>query len=343
MNARGQKRDDAVKALRYLHGAQKQGINPGDWVITKVPILPPKFRPISVVGDMIRAADMNGLYRDLIETNNGIKELRGQVAETDLADEKVQLYQAVQAAFGVGDPITPEGESKRWHGAIRQVIGSSPKFGMFNSKVLSKTVDVVGRGVITPDPNLDMDQLGIPEDKAWELYRPFVLRRLVRRGFPPVKAAQLVEKRTKEAEDELQREMEDRPVIMDRAPTWHKFNLLAFRPHVVKEDVLRVSPLITAGYNADFDGDAVNFHVPVTSKAAAEALEKMLPSKNLFRITDLKSVMHAPGKEMVMGLYQLTRDPAAKKPVVFKNAHDAKKAYEQGLIGANDPIVIQES
>jgi DNA-directed RNA polymerase subunit beta' len=112
---------------------------------------------------------------------------------------------------------------------------------------------------------------------------------------------------------------------------------------VVKEDVLRVSPLITAGYNADFDGDAVNFHVPVTTKAAAEALEKMLPSKNLFRITDLKSVMHAPGKEMVMGLYQLTRDPAAKKPVAFKNARDAKKAYEQGLIGANDPIVIQNS
>jgi DNA-directed RNA polymerase beta' subunit len=341
MTARGQKRDDAVKALRYLYGAQKQGINPGDWIITKVPVLPPKFRPVSVVGDMIRAADMNGLYRDLIETNNGIKELRGQVAEKDLADEKVQLYQAVQAAFGVGDPITPEGESKRWHGAIRQVVGTSPKFGMFNAKVLSKTVDVVGRGVITPDPNLDMDQLGIPEDKAWELYRPFILRRLVRRGFPPVKAAQLIEKRTKEAEDELQREMEDRPVIMDRAPTWHKFNLLAFRPHVVKEDVLRVSPLIVTGYNADFDGDAVNFHVPVTSKAAAEALEKMLPSKNLFRVTDLKSVMHAPGKEMIMGLYQLTRDPSAKKPVAFKSAREAKKAYEQGLIAANDPIVIE--
>ena len=343
MTARGQKRDDAVKALRFLWGAQKQGINPGDWVIDKVPILPPKFRPVSVVGDMIRAADMNGLYRDLIETNNSIKKLRGQVGEQDLADEKIQLYQAVQAAFGVGDPITPEGESKRWHGAIRQVIGSSPKFGMFQSKMLSKTVDVVGRGVVTPDPNLDMDQLGIPEDKAWELYRPFVQRRLVRRGFPPVKAAQMVEKRSKEAEDELQREMEDRPVIMDRAPTWHKFNLLAFHPHVVKENVLRVSPLITAGLNMDFDGDQANFHVPVTTKAVEEAKEKMLPSKNLFRITDLKSVMHAPGKEMVMGLYQLTRDPAAKKAVVFKNARDAKRAYEQGLIGANDPVTIQEA
>jgi DNA-directed RNA polymerase beta' subunit len=341
---RGANRDNAVKALRYLNGAKKQGINPGDWVIDKVPVIPPVFRPISVIGDVVRASDLNGLYRDIIETNNGIKELRADLPEAALADEKEQLYKAIVAAYGLGDPITPEGQSKRWHGAIRQVIGTSPKYGMFQSKVLSKTVDVVGRGVIAPDPNLDMDTIGIPEDKAWELYRPFVQRRLVRRGFPAVKAAELIDQRSKEAEDELQREMDNRPVIMDRAPTWHKFNLLAFRPRLVKEeDVVRVSPLIVAGFNADFDGDAVNFHVPVTNKAVDQAREKMLPSKNLFRVTDLRSVQHAPSKEMIMGLYQMTREPnKAKQPTVFPTVAAAKKAYEEGLIDVDDPIVIEE-
>lgn len=342
--SRGANRDNAVKALRYLSGAKKQGINPGDWVINKVPVIPPVFRPISVIGDVVRASDLNGLYRDIIETNNGIKELRTDLPESALADEKEQLYKAIVAAYGLGDPITPEGQSKRWHGAIRQVIGTSPKYGMFQSKVLSKTVDVVGRGVIAPDPNLDMDSIGIPEDKAWELYRPFVQRRLVRRGFPATKAAELIDQRSKEAEDELEREMDNRPVIMDRAPTWHKFNLLAFRPRLVKdEDVVRVSPLIVAGFNADFDGDAVNFHVPVTNKAVDQARDKMLPSKNLFRVTDLRSVQHAPSKEMIMGLYQLTREPKkAKEPVVFPTMAAAKKAYEEGLIDVDDPIVIEE-
>jgi DNA-directed RNA polymerase subunit beta' len=137
--------------------------------------------------------------------------------------------------------------------------------------------------------------------------------------------------------------MAERPVIMDRAPTWHKFNLLAFHAHRVPEDVVHTNPLIVNGFNLDYDGDAVNFHVPVTSKAVAEAEEKMLPSKNLFKVSDLRSVMHTPGKEMVLGLYQLTRQPSAKRPVVFPDARAAKKAYEQGLIGANDPIIIEKA
>jgi len=189
-----------------------------------------------------------------------------------------------------------------------------------------------------------MDSIGIPADMGWQLYRPFVTRRLVRRGFPPTRAAELIEKRAPEALDELEREMALRPVIMDRAPTWHKFNLLAFEPHLVDEDVVRTNPLINNGFNLDYDGDQVNFHVPVTTQAVEQAREKMLPSKNLFRVTDLRSVIHAPSKEMVMGLYQLTRKSAkAKAPVIFETAAKAKKAYEQGLIDADDPIIIQKS
>jgi len=342
--ARGATRDNAIKSLRYLTGAQKQKINPGDWIIDKVPVIPPVFRPVSMIGDIIRASDLNGLYRDLIETNNSIGTLQADLPPEALADEKAQLYKSLVAAFGLGEAITPEGQSKRWHGAIRQVIGTSPKHGLLQSKVLSKSVDVVARGVAAPDPNLDMDSIGIPADMGWQLYRPFVTRRLVRRGFPPSRAAEMIEKRTAEARDELDREMAVRPVIMDRAPTWHKFNLLAFEPHLVDEDVVRTNPLINSGFNLDYDGDAVNFHVPVTNKAVDEAREKMLPSKNLFRVTDLRSVMHAPSKEMVMGLYQLTRkSDKAKAPMIFATAAQAKKAYQQGLIDVDDPIIIGQA
>jgi DNA-directed RNA polymerase subunit beta' len=341
--SRGARRDNAVKSLRYLVSAKKQKLNPSDWVIDKVPVIPPIFRPISQVGNVLRASDMNELYKDLIESNNGIKSLRKDLPDEALADEKLQAYKALHAVVGLGEPITPEGVSKRWKGAIRQVIGSSPKTGLFQSKVLSKTVDVVGRGVVAPDPALDMDSVGIPEDKAWTLYRPFVIRRLVRRGFPPARAAELVENRGKEAEEMLLQEMQDRPVLLDRAPTWHKFNLLAFKPHLVKEDVIRVSPLIVSGFNMDFDGDTANFHVPVSDKAVKQARERMMPSKNLFAVKDLKSPQHAPSKEMLMGLYQLTRDAEDKPPLVFATAKEAKKAYREGLIGPNDPIVIQEA
>jgi DNA-directed RNA polymerase subunit beta' len=340
MSARGAKRDDAVKSLRYLHSVKQQGLNPQDWIITKVPVLPAIFRPVSQIGDIVRASDMNGLYRDLIETNNSIKELRNDLPESALASEKEQLYNAVTASFGLGDPVTPEGVSKRWKGAIRQVIGTSPKTGLFQSKVLSKTVDVVGRGVVAPDPTLDMDSIGIPEAKAWVLYKPFVTRRLIRRGFPPVQAARMVEDQSPEAADEMLKEMNERPVLMDRAPTWHRFNLLAFKPKLVKEDVIRVSPLIVAGFNMDFDGDQANFHVPVSDKAVAQAKDKMMPSKNLFRVTNLRQVQHSPGKEMVMGLYHMTRSPSKKAPVRFANVREMKEAYKRGEIGINDKVVI---
>ena len=340
-SSRGARRDNAVKALRYLNAARKQKIDPTDWMIDKVPVIPPAFRPISQVGDMLKASDLNGLYRDVIETNNSIKDLRKDIPDSELADEKLALYKSVSAAFGLGEPITPDGVSKRWKGAIRQVIGTNPKTGMFQSKVLSKTVDSVGRGVVAPNPTLDMDTVGIPETKAWTIYRPFIIRRLARRGIPQVKAIEMVENKDKEAKEAMLEEMDKRPVLMDRAPTWHKFNLLAFKPVLTDTDTIQVSPLIVSGFNMDFDGDQANFHVPVSQKAVDQAWEKMTPSKNLFAMNDLKSPQHAPSKEMVMGLYQLTREAKKKKPVVFTSIDEAKKAYREGIIDANDPIEIR--
>ena len=338
---RGAGRDAAIKSLRFLSAAKKQGLHPANWMITKVPVIPPIFRPVSRMGDILLVPDLNDLYRDVFEISSNLRNLRKELPESELSDEKESLYDAVIAAYGIGEAVSEDGKARRLKGALRQVIGRSAKYGLFQSKVISKNVDVVGRGVITPDPGLDMDSIGLPEDKAWTLYKPFIQRRLVRRGIPGTRAQELIEQRSKEARTALEQEMEVRPIIANRAPTWHKFNLMAFHPHIVQEDVIRVSPLITVGFNADFDGDQMNFHVPVSEKAVREAEAKMLPSRNLFRMSDLRSVQPAPGKEMLLGLYQLTRAPSRKRPVIFNTSEEARAAYKRGEIELNDPIVIR--
>lgn len=343
MNTRGARRDDAVKCLRYLVTAQKQDRPLTDWMLTRIPVLPPIFRPVSKMGDMLMVADINDLYRDVIETNNHIKEARGLLPESELADAKENLYDGVRAVMGWGEPTTDEGKSKKLKGAVRTIIGENPKYGLAQHKVFSKTMDLVARGTIAPDPDLDMDSVGLPEDKAWQLYKPFVNRVLVQRGFPPIKVREMLEQKTKEARAVLEQVMHERPVLVNRAPAWHKFNILAFEPFINDENVIRVSTLVTSGFNADFDGDAMNFHVPVSDKAVKEAWDKMLPSKNIFRTTDLRTPMHMPSKEMLLGLHQMTQPPSKAKPVVFNTEKEAQEAYHQGLIKYNDPIIIKET
>lgn len=340
-NGRGAKRDNAVKLLGILHNARKMGTTPDKWMLSKIPVLPPVFRPLSSTGDVLLVDDMNDLYKDVLEVNNQIKDLSNDLDQESLADEQKLLYDAVQAVMGWGEPATAENRSKRLKGSVKKIFGTNPKSGFFQSKVISKTVDTVGRGVVAPDPNLDMDTVGIPEEKAWELYKPFVLRKLVRRGFPPVRAKEMIEKQDKEAKAHLIEVMDERPVLINRAPSWHKFNVLAFKPQLVRDPVIRVSPLIVGGFNMDFDGDTATMHVPVSDKAVEEAWTKMRPSRNLFTLMDRRSLQHTPGKEMLMGLYHLTK-PAekGKKPVVFRTLDEAKKAYHQGLIGLNDPVEI---
>jgi DNA-directed RNA polymerase beta subunit len=339
---RGANRDNSVKILGYLDAAKKQGIHPSKWMLHKLPVLPPVFRPVSRLGDITIEADLNELYRDTIEVNNAISTLRRDLPESALQDEKDALYRSIKAVTGLGDPITPEGKSRRLKGALRNVFGDSPKSGLFQNRVLSKPVDLVGRAVVTPDPSLDMDTVGLPEDAAWDLYKDFVVRRLVRQNIPSHRALQMIEDREAPAKSALRNEMQSRPVIVDRAPTWHKFNLMAFRPHLVEGKTMHVSPLITKGFNMDFDGDAVNFHVPASDDAVSQAYERMMPSKNLFSLTDLKSPRHTPQQEMALGLYLLTRKQTSKDVKTYATVAQARRAYKAGEIDANDPIDILE-
>jgi hypothetical protein len=254
-NRRGSQRDNAIKVLGYLKAAKEMGMKPADWMITRVPVLPPMFRPVAKMGDVALVPDMNELYKELIEMKQNYEMLARELPASALADERLAVYGAVKAAYGLGNSITTEGQAKNLKGAIRQVIGQIPKFGMAQSKVFSKTQDLVGRSVTVPDKNLDMDQVGIPEEMAWTMYKPFVERKLVQRGYSPMIAKQMIDEKNATAKHLLEDAMEERPILMDRAPTWHKFNIMAFRPHLVKGRSIHVSPLIDSGFNMDHDGD----------------------------------------------------------------------------------------
>jgi len=334
-------RDKAIRRLQFLKSAKKLGQHPKDWMMDRVPVLPPMFRPVSMMGSGGRLVDdANFLYKELFDANDNLKQLTRMT--DDVSDERLAVYDAFKGVTGLGDPIRPENKSQPVKGILKHVFGTSPKFGTVQRKLLGSTVDLVGRAAISPDPNLDMDQVGIPADKAWTLYQPFVVRRLVRRGMSKIKAMEAVKDRTDTAMRELQSEMKSRPVVINRAPVLHRFGVMAFWPQLTSANTLQIPPLIVKGFNADFDGDAMQFHLPSTDEAVQEAQEKLLPSKNLFAVSDFE-VIHAPSMEYVGGLWEATTRNDKKKPVrVFNSKLDAIKAYKRGEIGVGQRIEIRE-
>ena len=334
-------RDEAIRKLKYLKGAEKNGIHPKDWLMTKVPVLPPAFRPVSVMtnGQQL-ISDSNYLYKEVWDANENLKKLTGKV--DDLSEERLALYNAFKGVTGLGDPIQPKNQERRVRGMLAQVFGDSPKFGTVQSKLLGTTVDLVGRAVVVPNPDLSMDEVGIPENRAWEVYSPFVIRRLVRGGVSRTQALQYVKDRHKIARNALLQELDDRPVIVNRAPVLHRYGMMAFYPRLTKGDVLQVSPLIVAGMGMDFDGDMSNYQVPASDEARDEAVQKMLPSRNLIAVNNLKSPMYQPRQEYVGGLWEATASVGSKRARVFAKVKDAIQAYERGEMDPEDPVEILE-
>lgn len=335
-------RDAAVRRLQYLKSAKRLGIHPRDWMLNKVPVLPPSFRPVSVMGakKLPLVDDANLLYKDLFETNQVLKNLSGRVDESNLGQERLALYRSFQAVTGLGDPIGAKNQERRVKGILQHVLGSSPKYSVVQRRLIGSAVDLVGRSVVVPDPDLDMDSVAIPENQAWTIYRPTLVRRLVRRGMPRLQAVRAVEERSSAARQELVKETEEGVVLVNRAPTLHRFGLMAARPRLTKGNVLKVSPLTVGGFGMDFDGDTVNYHVPVTEDARREALEKMLPSKNLLGASNFK-VIHSPGQEYVGGLYEASaRQDNLNRPITFATLSDAVRAYRQGRISIDRQVNI---
>jgi len=249
-------RDNAIRKLQYLKTMDRLDMHPSDWFMTRVPVLPPIYRPVSVMsgsGNQL-VSDPNYLYKEVIDANNALKELHGQV--DDVSQERLNLYNAFKGVVGLGDPIQPKNQDRKVKGILKHVFGSSPKLGQIQRQLLGATVDVVGRAVIAPNPNFDMDQVGIPETKAWNVYQPFIIRRLVQRGVSRLEAVQAVKERKEMAKQAMLEEMEHRPVVISRAPVLHRYGIQAFWPKLVKGDMMQISPIVTKGFGADFNGDS---------------------------------------------------------------------------------------
>ncbi|HEX2473269.1 MAG TPA: hypothetical protein VHK01_00905 [Lacipirellulaceae bacterium] len=247
---RGTGRDDAIRRLGYLTGAAKYGLHPGDWMLARVPVLPPMFRQVGLLGDtkIPLVPDPNLLYRELIEANDNLKSLSSQV--DDVGQERLALYKSFKAVAGLGDPLSKKLQEKKVSGIFNRLLGSSPKFSTVQRRLLSQTVDLVGRAVISPSPDLDMDHIEIPEEKSWSIYRNFIVRRLRRRGMPISEAIRVIDERKPIARQEMINEMRERPVIVSRAPVLHRFGVMAIWPRLTQDSAMHLSPLIYVGYGA---------------------------------------------------------------------------------------------
>ena len=333
-------RDDAVRRLSYLKASKDQNIHPREWMVDKVPVIPPLFRPVSIMqgtgGRLV--SDANYLYKEVFDANQNLKGLTGKVE--DVGEERLNLYKSFKGVTGLGDPVQPKNQERKVKGMLAQIFGSSPKYGTVQQKLLGTTVDLVGRAVVVPNPDLNMDEVGLPEARAWEVYTPFIVRRLVKRGVSRLQAMEYARDKNTIARDALLEEVKERPVIVTRAPVLHRYGLMAFYPRLTKGDTLQISPIVVGGFGMDFDGDASNYHVPATDEAKDEAVHKLMPSSNLMSVSKFK-VHYLPRQEYVGGLYSATdKVNSEKKPRTFATKADAMAAYWRGDMDPNQPIHI---
>jgi DNA-directed RNA polymerase beta subunit len=339
-SAKGQKRSNAISKLAYLETMDKRKIKPSDFMWDSMPVLPPRFRPITDTGSMQMVADMNYLYKELFSMNKNLKELQEEIGAESTGKEKLALYKMVKATVGLADPASAKLKQKNVNGLIRHILGSNPKFSMFQRKVLSSTVEGVGNAVIAPDPSMDMDHVGIPEDMAYTVFRPYIIRALTASGANPIEALKQVENRTESAKRALLSEMEKRPVLITRAPVLHKYNFLAAKPVLTAGSTMRMSPSVVVGFNADFDGDQMRLHVPSSAGAVREAYERMLPSRNLLSAATFQAHPFIKN-EFLYGLFLASKDRADKKNIkTFRTKDDVIRAFNRGELNANDTVKI---
>jgi DNA-directed RNA polymerase beta subunit len=335
-------RDQAVRALGYLKACEATGIHPKDWMLSAIPVLPPKFRPVSEMKDSKTPLvdDVNYLYKLLIDSNNGVKELKQLV--NNASKEEYGVYNAYKQVTGLTDPTHPKLVQRKVRGLLRHVFGvGTSKFSMVQRSLLGTPVDNVGSGVIIPNPDLGLDEIGIPEESAYDVYRPHLMHRLTRRGISWANAAEMIESRNTMAQDALAEEMKARPVIATRAPVLHKYGIFAFRPKLMKGDAVHLNVFTEKGFGADFDGDQMVYHVPASEKAVKEAYEMLLPSRSLLQASDMKSAQPRLISEYSGGLYLASLPPDEKKQTrYFSTWADAEKAYQQGKISIDTPIEV---
>lgn len=346
-NLRSDKRDNAIKELKYIRALRKANLRPDEaYVVSKVPVPPPIYRPVvpSKSGGRLQISDPNYLLRDTMIANDLLsqaKKLPGSVK----ADARKHLYDSMGALYGLKDSLSPQLANRGVKGYIARISGAgkSPKAGFFHSKLLKKRQDISARGTIAPDATLAMDEVGLPEEAGWSMYSPFVIQGLVRKGYRATEAKDMVEKKHPVAKNVLDNELKNRPVLINRAPSLYRYNVLAAYPRLVPGKTIRVHESLAPIQAGDFDGDAVSITTPVTNDAVEEAKNLTLPNMLLSDQRKFTLTKAAPQQEAIMGVYQATGAKPTGKARKFANRADALAAYHQGEIGLGTPVSIKNS
>ena len=341
----GQKKVKAIKRLDILDAFRRSGNDPTWMVMDVLPVIPPDLRPmVQLDGGRFAVSDLNDLYRRVINRNNRLKKLI-ELAAPDIIvrNEKRMLQEAVDALIDNGrrgKAVSGAGnrELKSLSGLLRG------KQGRFRQNLLGKRVDYSGRSVIVVGPELKMYQCGLPKEMALELFRPFVMEELVKQGKAHnIKSAKrVVDRADKSVWGVLENVIKDHPVLLNRAPTLHRLGIQAFEPVLVEGRAIKLHPLACGAFNADFDGDQMAVHVPLSLEAQAEARFLMLASNNILKLSDGRPVC-TPSQDMVMGVYYLTIErPGAKgEGKVFCDTDEAKMAYQCGEISLQSKIKVR--
>ncbi|MBX6396246.1 MAG: DNA-directed RNA polymerase subunit beta', partial [Alicyclobacillaceae bacterium] len=342
--AQGQRRNRAIKRLEVIEAFRQSGNRP-EWMILDVlPVIPPELRPmVQLDGGRFATSDLNDLYRRVINRNNRLKRLLDLGApDIIVQNEKRMLQEAVDALIDNGRrgrPVT--GPGNRPLKSLSHMLKG--KQGRFRQNLLGKRVDYSGRSVIVVGPELKMYQCGLPKEMALELFKPFVMKELVQKGLAHnIKSAKRkVERVSPEVWDVLEDVIKEHPVLLNRAPTLHRLGIQAFEPVLVEGRAIKLHPLVCTAYNADFDGDQMAVHVPLSAEAQAEARILMLAAHNILNPKDGKPVV-TPTQDMVLGAYYLTIEkPGAKgEGRVFSSPNEAIAAYEHGLVTLQSRIAV---
>ena len=341
----GQRRKKATKRLRVVESLRRSGNKPDWMVIQDLPVLPPDLRPmVQLDGGRFATSDLNDLYRRVINRNNRLKRLLNLGApEIIIRNEKRMLQEAVDSLIDNGRrgrAVSGSGNHKLK--SLSDLLKG--KQGRFRQNLLGKRVDYSGRSVIVVGPDLRLHQCGLPKRMALELFKPFIMHALVRKGLAHnIKSAKrIVERARPEVWDVLDEVIRDRPVLLNRAPTLWRLGIQAFEPVLVEGAAIQLHPLVCFAYNADFDGDQMAVHVPLSYEAVAEARQVMLSTKNLLSPSDGEPVV-APTLDMVLGCYYMTyvSPDRSEAPARAYDVDGVKLAYELGQLGIHDPVRLR--
>ena len=341
----GQKRQRIIKRLEVVEAFRKSGNKPEWMILDVVPVIPPELRPmVQLDGGRFATADLNDLYRRVINRNNRLKRMLEMGApDIIVRNEKRMLQEAVDALIDNGRrgrPVT--GAGGRQLKSLSDLLRG--KQGRFRQNLLGKRVDYSGRSVIVVGPSLKLYQCGLPKEMALELFKPFVIQKLVAQGMEQnVKTAKRAVERLKpEVWDVLENVIKDHPVMLNRAPTLHRLGIQAFEPVLVEGKALKLHPLCCTAFNADFDGDQMAVHVPLSMEAQAEARFLMLSANNILKPQDGKPVV-SPTQDMVLGCYYLTivREGSKGEGMVFTDVDEALMAYDTGYISLQAKVKIR--